>query len=185
MSDYSDYPRYDYFHPNHRRARAGADARSDGSCQGCGMYPATEAHHWARCYPRVEDVTADDLTSFCEYCHDTDHDFVFFVRAGGSPEEFREIVSEALAARLLRKLGIRNGGRVGKPRRLGDGWGALVGGGSRPRPGEEAWLFLYSTRTWSPVVVIDVVGGRPGCWLVRKRWSDTARPVSIAGNAAA
>ena len=185
MSDHSDYPRYDYFHPNHRRARAGADARSDGSCQGCGMYPATEAHHWARCYPRVEDVTADDLTSVCDYCHDTDHDFVFFVRAGGSPEDFRVIVSEALAAALLRRLGIRRSARVGKPRRLSGGWGALVGGGSRPRPGEEAWLFLYSKRTWSPVVVIDVVGGRPGCWLVRKRWSDTARPVSIAGNAAA
>ena len=125
------------------------------------------------------DVTADDLTSLCRYCHDTVHDFVFFVRAGGSPEDFRGIVSEALAAAQLRRLGIRRSARIGKPRRLGAGWGALVSGVSRPRFGEEAWLFLSSTGAWSPVVVTDVVGGRPGWWLVRKRWPDTARRISI------
>ena len=30
---------------------------------------------------------------FCWCCHDTTHDFIFFTMAGGSPAEFRAIVS--------------------------------------------------------------------------------------------
>ena len=178
MPDASAYPaRYNYFHPNHRLAREGANARSDGLCQSCGGMKATEAHHFARPYRHPEDVTADDLSMFCWCCHDTTHDFIFFILAGGSPEEFRAIVSEAVANALLRRLGFRSDVRVGRPRRLGDDWAALVSGGSRPQPGEVVWLFLHSRRKWADVVVTDVVAGRPGCWLVRKRWRDAVEPV--------
>ena len=142
MPDASAYPaRYNYFHHNYRLARAGANDRSDGLCQSCGGLKATEAHHWARQYRRPEDVTADDLSMFCWCCHDTAHDFIFFMIAGGSPEEFRAIVSEAIAIALLRRVGTGIGSdlRVGRPRRLDDEWAALVSGGSRPRPGEVVW----------------------------------------------
>ena len=173
----SGYPRsYDYNHPNHLCARGKAAARSRGHCQSCGQLEATEAHHWAPVYPRAEDVTADDLTMVCWVCHDTTHDFIFFRNAGGSPTQFRTIVSEAVAEWLVRRGGmdIRSDMlRVGRPRRLAeDEWGALVSGGSRPRRGEVVRLFLRSKLKWCDVVVTDVVGGRPGCWLVRKRWRD-------------
>ena len=45
--------------PNHRRARAGAAARSPDHCQSCGRLIETEAHHWSREYPRADEVTAD------------------------------------------------------------------------------------------------------------------------------
>ena len=125
---------------------------------------------------------------FCWCCHDTTHDFIFFTMAGGSPAEFRAIVSEAVARALLRRAGIRGDLRVGRPRRLDkldkDEWGALVDGGSRPRPGEVVWLVLHSKNKLAAVVVTDVVGGRPGCWLIRKRWRG-ASPVSTVGDAVA
>ena len=187
MPDASAYPaRYPYFHPNYRRARAAAAARSPDHCQSCGGLTETEAHHWSRKYPRADEVTADDLSMFCWCCHDTTHDFILFTMAGGSPAEFRTIVSDAVARALLRRAGIWRDLRVGRPRRFDkkDEWGALVGGGSRPRPGEVVWLVLHSKNKLAPAVVTAVVSGRPGCWLIRKRWH-AASPVSTVGNAVA
>ena len=42
---------YNYRHPVHLVARAGAEARSGGVCQFCGRRPATQGHHWAMQYP--------------------------------------------------------------------------------------------------------------------------------------
>ena len=179
MPDASAYlARYDYRHPNHRLARDGATARSRGLCQGC-EDRATEAHHWARDYPRAEDVTPNDLSMFCWCCHDTMHDYIFFKAVVGEPQEFREIVSDAVADAIRRRYGIPSDVRIGRPRRLGDDWAALVIGGSRPRPGEVVWLFLRSMRKGVYGVVTDVVSGRPGCWLVRKHWHNM-RSVAVA-----
>ena len=59
---------YDYIHSAHRRARAGAFARSSGVCQLCGGEQATVGHHWARVYPKEVDMKADDLTALCDIC---------------------------------------------------------------------------------------------------------------------
>lgn len=60
---------YDYLHPQYRAARTEALARSKGQCQFCGERPAAEAHHWATDYPSEEEMTADDLTGLCLFCH--------------------------------------------------------------------------------------------------------------------
>ena len=61
---------YDYGHPVHRAARAGAFTRSGGLCQFCGQRPAVEGHHWAMRYPPEADMTANDLVALCSPCHD-------------------------------------------------------------------------------------------------------------------
>ena len=152
--------RYKYFHPNHERARAAAVARTGGLCESCSS-KASEAHHYVRPYRLPEKITADDLSMFCRCCHDTSHDTIFFMSTGGTPAEFRSIVSEAVANAVLRRAGIEGGLRAGRPVLLADDeWGALVSGGSPPRPGEVAWLFLCSRRKWTPVVVTAVVATR-------------------------
>ncbi|MYC36242.1 MAG: hypothetical protein F4X66_04940 [Chloroflexi bacterium] len=63
--------KYDYFHTQHRAARAQAFARSDGVCQFCGMRDANEGHHWEFwSYKPEKDTTADDLTALCVVCHE-------------------------------------------------------------------------------------------------------------------
>ena len=97
-----------------------------------------------RPYRLPEKITADDLSMFCWCCHDTSHDTIFFMDTGGTRAEFRSIVSEAVANAVLRRAGIESGMRAGRPVLLADDeWGALVSGGSPPRPGEVVWLFLY------------------------------------------
>ena len=55
--------------PGYRRARRAAFLRSGGMCQFCGLVRAEEAHHWALRYPPDAEVTADDLTALCRFCH--------------------------------------------------------------------------------------------------------------------
>ncbi len=62
--------------------------------------------------------------------------------------------------------------RVGWAVRVEGQWAALVSGESRPRSGEIFAFFMQSRREWRIVVVTDVLDGQPGCWRVRKRWSD-------------
>lgn len=184
MPDASGYrARYQYFHPNHERARAGAGARTGGLCESCSS-KASEAHHYVRPYRLPAKITADDLSMFCWCCHDTSHDTIFFMDTGGTPAEFRSIVSEAVSNAVLRRAGIESGMRAGRPVMLADDeWGALVSGGSPPRPGEVVWLFLCSKRKWTPVVVTAVVASRssrPGHWLVRKRWATADDVAAVA-----
>ena len=42
---------YNYGHPVHLQARAGAMERSGGPCQLCGQRHATDGHHWAVVVP--------------------------------------------------------------------------------------------------------------------------------------
>ena len=60
---------YDYFHPQHRRARGGTLSRSRGRCQGCGYWPAVHAHHWLQRYLPPWATTSDHLTALCRPCH--------------------------------------------------------------------------------------------------------------------
>ena len=55
--------------PGFRRARDGAIRRSRGICQLCGKRRAAQAHHWALFYPADDEVTPDDLTALCRFCH--------------------------------------------------------------------------------------------------------------------
>ena len=136
-----------------------------------------------RPYRLPEEITSDDLCMFCWCCHDTSHDTIF-MDTGGTPAEFRSIVSEAVANAVLRRAGIESGMRAGRPVLPADGaCGALVSGGSPPRPGEVVWLFLCSKCKWTPVVVTAVVAGRssrPGHWLIRKRWATAAEVAAVA-----
>lgn len=62
--------KFNYKHPEYRRARAKAFQRSNGTCQFCGLFPAVESHHWTVEYPLEEDTGADHLTALCKRCHD-------------------------------------------------------------------------------------------------------------------
>ena len=82
--------------PNYRVARGQAFARSGGTCQGCGMAQATEAHHWK--YVPDEEVTSDHLTAVCGVCH-----FLFTtlrrqLRRGADRFELYSILEEAIAS---------------------------------------------------------------------------------------
>ena len=72
--------------------------------------------------------------------------------------------------------------RVGRAVRCEGRWAALVTGGARPRIGEVFRLFMHSRREWRDVVVTEVLDGRPGRWLVRKRFlgtGDNVRPMCV------
>ena len=188
----SEYPRrYDYFHPQHRRARGGVHPppfdyrhavylaaataskdRSDGHCQLCGRKLPLEAHHWAKPYPPADLTTAADLTGLCRNCHIKQHLACFFENAGGTPESFCAALSETVATLLLRGATAmpRSPMRVGWAVRDAGRWAAFVTGESRPRIGEVFRLFLSTWDEWRTVVVTEILGGQPGCWRVRKRF---------------
>ena len=172
--------RYDHRHPVPRRARTECLRRSHHTCQGCGREPATEAHHWT--YPLEEETTADHLTGFCQDCHDLITWFIWFVSFGGSRELFRELFP-ALLARALECPERPEHRRVGRPRPLCNGWGAVVSGKSRPIIGEAVALLLRCSGEWRDYIVTGVVDGRAGSWQVRTRplgKSDEVRPMCIS-----
>lgn len=61
---------FDYQHKQYRASRAQAFERSDGLCQYCGQFPATEAHHWRMQYKPPSETTPDELTALCSLCHE-------------------------------------------------------------------------------------------------------------------
>ena len=173
-------PRYNHRHSTPRLARTGCLQRSDHTCQGCGLMPATEAHHWT--YPPEEETTADHLTGFCESCHDIITWFTWFISFGGSHELFRELLP-AFLARVLECPERPEHRRIGRPRRVGNAWGAVVSGGSRPLAGEVVALLLRCSGEWRDYVVREVVDGRPGSWQVLTRplsKRDEVRPLCIS-----
>ena len=172
--------RYDHRHPTPRRARAECLQRSDHNCQSCGEKPATEAHHWT--YPPEEETTADHLTGFCEYCHDLITWYIWFVSFGGSRELFRELFP-AVLARVLECPERPEHRRIGRPRSIGNAWGAVVSGESKPVIGEVVALLLRCSGEWHDYVVREVVDGRPGSWQVLTRplsKRDEVRPLCIS-----
>ena len=171
--------RYDHRHPTPRLARAECLGRTDHTCQGCGQEPATEAHHWT--YPREEETTANHLTAFCGTCHDIVTWFTWFVSFGGSRELFRELFP-AVLARVLECPEPPERRRVGRPRPIGNAWGAVVSGESKPVIGEVVALLLRCSGEWRDYLVIDIVDGRPGSWQVRTRplgKRDEVRPMCV------
>ena len=173
-------PRYNHRHPIPRRARSECLRRSDHTCQGCGLEPATEAHHWT--YPPEEETTANHLTGFCAYCHDIITWFTWFLSFGGSPELFLELLP-AFLARVLECPERPEHRRIGRARRVGNAWGAVVSGDSRPLPGEVVALLLRCSGKWRDYVVTGVVDGRPGSWRVLTRplsKRDEVRPMCIS-----
>ena len=175
------YPRrYNYRHPIPQHARDECLERSDHRCQGCGVRDAVEAHHY--CYPPEEKTTANHLTGLCEYCHDLITWFVWFLSFGGSPTLLFELLP-AFLARLLECPGRDDNRRIGRARRVGSGWGAVVSGGSRPRIGEVIAILLRCSGEWRDYLVTGVIDGRPGSWQVCTRplrRDDEVRPVCIA-----
>ncbi|MYH31195.1 MAG: hypothetical protein F4137_20685 [Acidobacteria bacterium] len=172
-------PRYNYRHPVPRRARIECLQRSDHTCQGCGLEPATEAHHWT--YPPEEKTTANHMTGFCKFCHDLVDWFTWFSSFGGSRELLCELFP-AFLARLLECPERPEHRRVGRARRVGNAWGAVVCGGSRPITGEVVAVLLRCSGEWRDFVVTGVVDGRPGSWQVLTRHlskHDEVRPLCI------
>lgn len=72
-----------YKSPEYKLARVKAFARSKGTCQLCGHFPAVEAHHWARVYPQPKDHTSNDLIALCNLCHFIATTIRRFLSAGG------------------------------------------------------------------------------------------------------
>ena len=172
-------PRYNYRHPTPRRAQAECLQRSDHNCQTCGTEPATEAHHWT--YPPEEETTANHLTGLCEYCHDIITWVIWFISSGGSRELLRELFPAFLAS-VLECPEAPERRRVGRARRVGMAWGAIVSGGSRPVVGEVVAILLRCSGQWRNYVVTGVVDGRPGSWQVRTHplsERDEVRPICI------
>ena len=171
---------YNHRHSTPRRARAECLRRSDHTCQGCGLEPATEAHHWR--YPLEEETTANHLTGFCEHCHDVVTWYTWFVSFGGSRDLFRDLFP-AFLARVLECPEGPERRRIGRPRPVGNAWGAVVSGDSRPLAGEVVALLLRCSGEWRDYVVTGVVDGRPGSWQVRTRAltkRDEVRPTCIS-----
>lgn len=169
---------YDYYDsPFFRVAAEAATTRSGGHCQKCGRKLPLEAHHWAQGrYPPAKRLTAADLTGLCSECHGEAHQFRFILTAGGSLDEYRVAHSE-IVARLLRP--VDDGRQVGRAVWFEGQWAAFVTGGWSPPCGNEKfWLFQSSKRAWQLVAVAKVLSGRPGCWLVRKRF--LVRPMRVA-----
>ena len=165
---------FNYDDPNFRAAADEAKDQSAGRCRRCGRKLPLEAHHYGRSYPPASKTKASHLTALCRDCHDDTHDFTFFLDVGGSPVDYRAVVSEVIAI-LARPED--DGRRVGRVVVFDEDWGALVTGGARPRVGEVFWLGLISKREWVTVAVTEVTDGRPGHWRVRKRFlgGDEAR----------
>lgn len=126
-SGYHSRRRYDYRHPQHRRSRGGALARSRGGCQGCGYKPAEHAHHWALRYLPPEETTSDHLTALCCVCHRVMTLLRRFLSLGGDPARFLAILEAALA-----EAG-ETVPRTGRALRLRRGYGARVAGRTRPQ----------------------------------------------------
>ena len=127
----SEYPRsYNYFHPHHRRARGGALSRSRGRCQGCGYWPADDAHHWLLRYLPPWATTSDHLTALCRPCHRVMTLLRRFLSVGGDVGRFLAIVEAALA-----EAG-ESVPRTGRALRLRGGYGARAAGRTHPRVGE-------------------------------------------------
>ena len=171
--------RYNYRHPTVQLARTECLQSSGHMCQGCGLKPATEVHHWT--YPSEEETTANHLTAFCQDCHDIMTWFIWFVSFGGSRELFRELFP-AFLARVLECPERPEHRRVGRARRVENAWGAIVSGDSRPLAGEVVALLLKCSRDWSDYVVTGVIDGRPGSWQVLTRplsKRDEVRPFCI------
>ncbi len=82
--------------PNYRVARGEAFARSGGTCQGCGMAQATEAHHWK--YVPDEEVTGDHLIAVCGVCHMTFTTLRRQLRRGADRFELHSRIEEAIAS---------------------------------------------------------------------------------------
>lgn len=61
----------DAYGPGFREARKAALARSNGVCQACGHFRATQAHHWQKRTGRDAEITSDHLTGLCDLCHET------------------------------------------------------------------------------------------------------------------
>ena len=98
-------------------------------------------------------------------------------------ELFRELFP-ALLARALKCPGGPEHRRIGRARPMGGGWGAVVGGESRPVSGEVVALLLRCSGEWRDYLVTEVVDGRAGSWQVRthplgKR--DEVRPMCTTG----
>lgn len=160
----SDYPRrYDYFHPQYRRARGRARARSRGVCQGCGYGRAEHAHHWLLFYLPPWATTSDHLIGICRLCHRVLTLLRKFLSVGGDAARFLSIVEAALA-----QAG-ETVPRTGRALRLRGGYGARVAGRTRPRVGELLRVTLRSG-AWDYMVVTAVVGGVPGRWRVLTSW---------------
>ena len=181
-------PPFAYDDSVYRAAAEAAKDQTHGHCRICGRELPLEAHHWAKSYPPTHKTTANDLTALCGDCHDTGHDFCFFLAAGGLPEEYRTACSETVATLLLRTEAVRRSlMRVGRAVWCEGRWAALVTGGARPRCGEVFRLFMRTRREWRDVVVTEVLDGRPGSWRVRKRFlgvGDDVRPMCVnAGGA--
>ena len=171
--------RYNYRHPIPQRARDECLQRSDHLCQGCGQRRATEAHHIS--YPPEEKTTANQLTGFCQYCHDLITWFIWFVSFGGSPALLLELLP-ALLARALKCPEPSERRRIGRARPLRSGWGAVVSGESKPWVGEVVAILLRCSGAWRDYVVTGIVDGRPGSWQVRTRplgRDDEVRPICI------
>ena len=57
--------------PNYRKAKRFAMARSDGTCQLCGLRKAEEGHHWTwPDYPSDDEIQGHHITALCKPCHD-------------------------------------------------------------------------------------------------------------------
>ena len=88
--------RYDYFHPQHRRARGGSRARSRGRCQGCGYWLAEHAHHWLLRYLPPWETTSDHLTALCCVGHRVMTLLRRFLSVGRDAGRFLAILEVAL-----------------------------------------------------------------------------------------
>ena len=172
----SGYPRwYDYFHPNYRRARGGARARSRGVCQGCGYRLAEHTHHWAQRYLPPEATTPDQLTALCPVCHRILTLLRRFLSVGGDAGRFLDILEAALA-----KAG-ETVPRTGRALRVRGAYGARVGGRTRPRVGELLKVTLRSG-AWDYMLVSAVVGGVPGRWRVLTWWPKASERCANRGD---
>ena len=172
--------RYNHRHPTSRRARAECLQRSDHNCQTCGKELATEAHHWT--YPPEEETTANHMTGLCKFCHDIITWIIWFVSFGGSLELLCELFP-AFLAKVLECPEAPERRRVGRARRVGMTWGAVVSGGSRPVVGEVVAILLRCSGEWRNYVVIGVVDGRPGSWQVHTHplsEHNEVRPICIS-----
>ena len=163
--------RYDYFHPNFRRARAAVRTWARGVCQGCGFGPAVEVHHVDLRYPPAATITPDRLAAFCPLCHRVITLLRAFLSVGGDPARFLAILAGG-----LQKAG-DTVPRTGRPRRIAGRWGTYVGGRSRPRVGEVIKV-TFRDGGWACFTVTAVVDGEPGRWRVRTRWTKARKPCS-------
>ena len=100
---------------------------------------------------------------------------------GGSPALLFELLP-AFLARLLGHPCRDDRRRIGRARRVGQAWGAVVSGGPRPGIGEVVAILLRCSGEWRDFVVTGVVDGRAGSWQVLTRplgRGDEVRPICV------